>query len=70
MAALTSAAAGKPFGLVAKRGPAQPDLEPLFTALDPDVAFEGPRDVDNQPIVDEPVAVRRELDELTGIAAA
>jgi uncharacterized protein YbjT (DUF2867 family) len=71
VAALTSpGAAGKTLELVAERGPAQSDLEPLFAALDLDLPLDGPRDVDNQPVADEPAAVRRELAQFTGIATA
>jgi len=69
VASLTSPAADrKTFELVAERGPAQPDLEPLFAALRPDVGLDGPADVDNQPIASEPAQVRLDLERLTGIA--
>ncbi|MDI9628902.1 MAG: SDR family oxidoreductase [Acidobacteriota bacterium] len=69
VASLTSPAADrKTFELVAERGPAQPDLEPLFAALRPDVGLNGPADVDNQPIAAEPAQVRTDLERLTGIA--
>jgi uncharacterized protein YbjT (DUF2867 family) len=71
MGALSSpAAAGKTFELVAEHGTAQTDLEPLFAALDPDVELDGPGDQDNQPVADEPAAIRTELEQLTGIATA
>ncbi len=69
VASLTSPAADrKTFELVADRGPAQRDLEPLFAALAPDAELDGPADVDNQPIASEPATVRDELTRLTGIA--
>ena len=64
--ALTSSAAdGKTFELVAERGPAQDDLEPLFAALDPDPAggLDGVGDTANMAVDDEPEAVRRDLDQ-------
>jgi uncharacterized protein YbjT (DUF2867 family) len=71
VAALTSsAAAGKTLELVAEAGPAQEDLEPLFAALAPDDGLDGPADENNQPIADEPVAVRAELEQATGIAGS
>lgn len=69
VASLTSPAADrKTFELVADRGPAQAALEPLFAALTPDTPLDGPGDVDNQPIADEPASVRSDLDRITGIA--
>ncbi|MEX0153759.1 SDR family oxidoreductase [Microbacterium sp. LMI1-1-1.1] len=69
VASLTSPSADrKTFELVAERGPAQADLEPLFAALTPDTPLDGPGDLDNQPLAAEPAQVRSDLDELTGIA--
>ncbi len=69
IASLTSPAADrKTFELVADRGPAQTDLEPLFAALTPDTPLDGPGDVNNQPIADEPAAVQSDLDQITRIA--
>jgi uncharacterized protein YbjT (DUF2867 family) len=65
VASLTSAAADhKTFELVAERGPAQTDLDPLFAALEPDP--EGTSDAvldrDNMPLDAEPAAVLADLD--------
>lgn len=69
VASLTSpAAVGKTLELVAERGPAQPDLEPLFSALPADTELDGAFDVDNQPVEAEPAAVRADLDWFRGIA--
>lgn len=65
VAALSSdAAVRKTFELVAERGPAQPDLDPVFAALDGDPAdgIDGVRDADNLPLAKEPAAVRADLD--------
>lgn len=62
VAAITSCAAiGKTFDLVAERGPAQADLEPLFAALEPDVdgVLDASWDPDNMPLDAEPESVRR-----------
>jgi uncharacterized protein YbjT (DUF2867 family) len=55
------------FELVAERGPAQDDLEPVFGALDKDPAgsFDGVRDQANMPAEAEPERVRRDLGALT-----
>jgi uncharacterized protein YbjT (DUF2867 family) len=57
------AAERKTFELVAEHGPAQTDLEALFAALeaDPLGALDAIRDRDNQPLSDEPTAVREDL---------
>jgi uncharacterized protein YbjT (DUF2867 family) len=63
---LTSEAADrKTFELVAERGPAQTDLDPLFAALqaDPDKALDGVLDLDNMPLDREPERVMRDLEE-------
>jgi uncharacterized protein YbjT (DUF2867 family) len=64
VASLTSdAAVRKTFELVAERGAAVDRLDPLFAALDADVAG-GPdaiRDLDNMPLKDEPGRVRDDL---------
>lgn len=66
---LTSpAAAGKTFELVAERGTAQSDMEPLFAALDADIDLDGAHDRDNQPLEAEPAAVREDLDRVAGRA--
>lgn len=63
VASLTSEAAnGKTFELVAERGPAQAELEPLFAALEPDDGIDGAKDADNMPLSDEPASVRDDLD--------
>jgi uncharacterized protein YbjT (DUF2867 family) len=56
-------AIGKTFELVAERGPAQGDLDPLFDALDADPpgALDGVHDTANMPLEDEPYGVRAEL---------
>ena len=62
---LTSGAArGKSFELVAERGAAPTDLEPLFAALDADIAgaLDAVRDTANLPLADEPPRVREDLE--------
>lgn len=62
--ALTSPeAVGKTFDLVAEIGPAQPELAPLFAALDADDAggFDCIWDPNNMPLDDEPASVRNDL---------
>jgi uncharacterized protein YbjT (DUF2867 family) len=56
--------------LVAEHGPAQPDLEPVFAAIDkdPDGSVDGVRDPQNMQNSGEPASVRRDLD--ATIAAA
>ena len=56
----------KTFELVAIKGPAQKDLGPLFAALDPDSnrSLDGVRDMQNQPLEDEPQRVKDDLHEL------
>lgn len=61
----SDAAIGKTFELVAERGPAQADLEPLFAALEPDAGLDGAKDADNMPVADEPASVREDLDRIT-----
>lgn len=68
VSSLTSAAAcAKTFELVAERGPAQADLEPLFDALDADPAggLDAVRDLDNMPLAAEPERVRQDLSQLS-----
>jgi uncharacterized protein YbjT (DUF2867 family) len=59
-------AIGKTLELVAERGPAQGDLDPLFAALkaDPPGALDGVHDTANMPPEDEPHRVRADLDAL------
>lgn len=67
---LTSEAANrKTFELVAEKGPAPLDLDPLFAALEPDPrgALDGVRDTENQPLEQEPVEVRQELNAISAI---
>jgi uncharacterized protein YbjT (DUF2867 family) len=67
VSSLTSEAArGKTFELVAERGPAQKDLEPLFAALQPDAAgaLDAVRDSANMPLADEPAPVREDLTQI------
>lgn len=69
VASLTSPAANrKTFELVAERGAAQADLEPLFSALpaDPAGGTDAILDRDNLPLAREPAAVVRELDAIRG----
>lgn len=55
VASLTSEAArSKTFELIAEKGQAQADLEPLFAALAPDAELDGPADRDNLPLDAEP----------------
>lgn len=69
IASLTSPASNrKTFELVAERGPAQTDLEPLFSALpaDPTNGYDAIRDRDNLPLAKEPATFARDLDALRG----
>jgi uncharacterized protein YbjT (DUF2867 family) len=52
--------------LVAERGPAQDDLEPVFARLDKDApgSVDGVRDPQNLPAESEPDRVRADLDAL------
>lgn len=62
VASLTSdAATNKTFELVAEKGPAQTDLDPLFAALRADIGIDGVDDVDNLPITEEPAEVIADL---------
>jgi len=66
---LTSdAASGKSFELVAVKGAAQADLDPLFDQLEPDRpdALDAIRDTDNQPLSAEPQRVRDDLAKVRG----
>ena len=66
---LTSdAASGKSFELVAEKGAAQADLDPLFDQLEPDRpdALDAIRDTDNQPLSAEPQRVRDDLAKVRG----
>ncbi len=61
---LTSAGATrKTFELVAERGPAQHDLDPLFAAIEADEpgALDAVRDAANMPLDAEPAPVREDL---------
>lgn len=66
VASLTSTSANrKPFELVAERGAAQDDLEPLFSALPADPAtanHDAIKDRDNLPMDKEPATVVKDLD--------
>jgi uncharacterized protein YbjT (DUF2867 family) len=59
-------AVGKTFELVAERGPAPDDLDPLFAALkeDPPGALDGVHDTANMPVEDEPARIRADLEML------
>jgi uncharacterized protein YbjT (DUF2867 family) len=63
----SEAARAKTFELVAERGPAQKDLEPLFAALEADAAgaTDGVRDTANMPPGSEPAQVREDLEQLS-----
>lgn len=56
----------KTFELVATKGPAQENLDQLFAALDPDSnsSLDGVRDMQNQPLEDEPQGVKDDLQDL------
>jgi uncharacterized protein YbjT (DUF2867 family) len=58
----------KTFELVAATGPAPDDFNALFAALeaDPQDALDGVRDMENQPLSDEPDRVRHDLDAVLG----
>jgi uncharacterized protein YbjT (DUF2867 family) len=53
----------KTFELIAAAGPAQKDFDALFGALaaDPQGALDGVRDMENQPLEEEPKRVREDL---------
>lgn len=57
----SDSANGKTLELVAERGPAPADLDPLFAALDPDSGIDGVHDPANLPAAAEPDAVRADL---------
>jgi uncharacterized protein YbjT (DUF2867 family) len=64
VAGLSSATADrKTLELVAERGPAPTDLDPLFAALRPDTEGEldAVLDIDNMPLAQEPDTVQRDL---------
>ena len=65
VASITSdAVLRKTFELVAERGPAPKDLEPLFAALqaDPPGTLDAVRDSSNMPLSAEPTSVRQDLE--------
>jgi uncharacterized protein YbjT (DUF2867 family) len=69
VASLTSPAANrKTFELVAERGAAQTNLEPLFSALpsDPAGSYDAVGDRDNLPLAKEPATVVRDLEVVRG----
>lgn len=69
VASLTSPSANhKTFELVAEKGPAQTDLEPLFSALpaDPALEVDAIDDRDNLPLSGEPQSVIKDLNTLRG----
>ena len=63
----SDAARAKTFELVAERGPAQKNLEPLFAALGADAAgdIDAVQDTANMPVGDEPAQVREDLKRLS-----
>ena len=68
VASLTSdAAQRKTLELVATKGPAKRDLEPLFSALEPDRAgaLDGVKDLANMDLAEEPQRVRDDLERVT-----
>jgi hypothetical protein len=69
LASLTSEAANrKTLELVAEKGPAQPDLDPLFVELRPDPAdaLDAVLDRDNMPLDQEPAVVVAESNAVRG----
>jgi uncharacterized protein YbjT (DUF2867 family) len=60
----STAADHKTFELVADRGTAQEDLDPVFDELTADTALDGALDRDNMPLDEEPARVRDDLDSL------
>lgn len=69
VASLSSSAANrKTFELVAERGTAQTDLEPLFSVLpaDPAGGYDGAHDRNNLPLAKEPSTVVHDLDAIRG----
>lgn len=69
VASLTSdAASRKSLELVAERGPAPTDLEPLFSALGPDPAsaLDAVLDRNNMPLSEEPESVVHDLGDVRG----
>jgi len=69
VASLTSPAANrKTFELVAQKGSAQSDLEPLFSSLstDPADGYDAIRDRDNLPLAKEPSTVVGDIDNVRG----
>ncbi len=62
----SEAADRKTFELIAERGVEQSDLDPVFAALDADPmgSLDAVRDMDNQPLAQEPERVRADLDAL------
>jgi len=63
-ALISDSAVRKTFELVAERGSAQTDLDPVFAALDADPvgSIDGVRDAETLPLTKEPAAVRADLD--------
>lgn len=64
---VSDAARAKTFELVAERGPAQKNLEPLFATLESDAAgaIDAVRDPANMPLDGEPAQVREDLKALS-----
>jgi uncharacterized protein YbjT (DUF2867 family) len=67
---LTSPTKNITFELVAERGPAHDDLNPLFAELQVDVAgsVDGVHDPDNMPVDAEPDSAQRDLNSVPGAA--
>ena len=67
VASLSSDAADrKTFELIAEKGEAQDDLDPLFAALQDDSGLDGPADHENLPLDGEPQDFLADLDALSG----
>jgi uncharacterized protein YbjT (DUF2867 family) len=57
----SDAADHKTLELVAERGPAQTDLDPLFAELDVDIDLDGPADTPNLPLDAEPDRIKTDI---------
>jgi uncharacterized protein YbjT (DUF2867 family) len=68
----SASACGKTLELIAAEGAAQPDMEPLFAALDADIegSLDAVKDQANQPLGDEPKRVRDDLNAVLALRPA
>lgn len=68
---MSDAALRKTFELVAERGPAQEDFDPLFLPLksDPAGGLDGCLDLPNMPVTEEPQPIRDDLDRISALPA-